>query len=156
MKIDIFSTDKKYNVIYADPPWRFVTFSDKGKGRSAERHYATMPRDELRTLPIQNIRAENCVLFLWATAPCFIEAFSLIRAWGFTYKTVAFTWVKWCKKSEKPFMGLGYYTRANAEFCLIATRGKILPRASKGVSSVILSHIEEHSKKPHEARERIV
>ena len=154
--IDIYTTEKKYNIIYADPPWQYFTYSEKGKGRSAESHYLTMPKKEIQKLPIPMICAKDSVLFLWATAPCLIEAFELIKAWGFTYKTVGFTWIKQCKRSANLFMGLGYYTRANAEFCLLATRGKILERKSHSVSSVIVSHIEEHSKKPNETRERIV
>lgn len=104
---------------------------------------------------VPKISAKDSVLFLWATAPCLTEAFELIGAWGFTYKTVAFTWIKQCRKSDRLFTGLGYYTRANAEYCLLATRGKILERKSRSVSAVIVSHIEEHSKKPDEARARI-
>ena len=155
MKVDIFNTDKKYDIIYADPPWQFLTWSNKGKGRSAEKHYVTMAKYDIQKLPISNISAENSVLFLWATAPCLIEALELIKAWGFTYKTVGFTWVKQCKKSDKLFTGMGYYTRANAEFCLLATKGKILERKSHSVSQIIVSHIEEHSKKPTEARDRL-
>ena len=153
---DIYTTDRRYSIIYADPPWRFCTYSDKGKGRSAESHYQTMPKAEIQKLPVPRISAKDSVLFLWATAPCFIEAFELIRSWGFIYKTVGFTWVKQCKKSEKLFTGMGYYTRANAEYCLLATKGKILERKSHAVSSVIISHIEEHSRKPDETRGRIV
>lgn len=80
----------------------------------------------------------------------------LIKAWGFTYKTIAFTWIKQNRKGDGIFKGMGYYTRSNAELCLIATRGKILERKSKSVSSVIISHLEEHSRKPMEARQRIV
>ncbi|MBQ6979591.1 MAG: adenine methyltransferase [Clostridia bacterium] len=156
MKEDIFKTNKRYDVIYADPPWRFLTYSEKGKGRSAERHYPTMAREEIKALPVKRISAKDSVLFLWVTAPCLIEGLELIKAWGFTYKTVAFTWVKQNKRNDKPFMGLGYYTRANAEYCLIATKGKVLTRKSRSVSSVIISHIERHSKKPDEVRKRIV
>ena len=153
---DIFTTDKKYSITYADPPWQYFTYSEKGKGRSAESHYQTMPKSEIQRLPIPRISAKDSVLFLWAAAPCLMEAFELIAAWGFTYKTVGFTWIKQCKKSDKLFMGMGFYTRANAEFCLLATKGKTLERKSRSVSSVIVSHIEEHSKKPNEIRERIV
>lgn len=156
MKEDIFTTNKKYDVIYADPPWRFLTYSEKGKGRSAERHYPTMAKEEIQSLPVKRISAKDSVLFLWVTAPCLIEGLELIKAWGFTYKTVAFTWVKQNKRNDKPFMGLGYYTRANAEYCLIATKGKVLERKSRSVSSVVISHIERHSKKPDEVRKRIV
>ena len=156
MKEDIFTTNKRYDVIYADPPWRFLTYSEKGKGRSAERHYPTMAKEEIKALPVNIISAKDSVLFLWITAPCLIEGLELIKAWGFTYKTIAFTWVKQNKRNDKPFMGLGYYTRANAEYCLIATKGKVLKRQSRSVSSVIISHIERHSKKPDEVRKRIV
>ena len=156
MKEDIFTTNKRYDVIYADPPWRFLTYSEKGKGRSAERHYPTMAKEEIQQLPVNRISAKDSVLFLWVTAPCLIEGLELIKAWGFTYKTVAFTWVKQNKRNDKPFMGLGYYTRANAEYCLIATKGKVLERKSRSVSSVVISHIERHSKKPDEVRKRIV
>lgn len=156
MREDIFTTDKRYSIIYADPPWQFKTYSDKGKGRSAERHYPTMTKTEIQQLPIDRISADNSVLLLWVTAPCLIEGLDLIRAWGFSYKTVAFTWVKQNKKSDSFFTGMGYYTRSNAEFCLLATKGKVLERKSHSVSSVLCTHIERHSKKPDEARERIV
>lgn len=156
MKENIYTTKKKYEIVYADPPWRFQTYSEKGKGRSAERHYPTMAKEEIQRLPVERICADNCVLLLWITAPCLIEGMELIRAWGFTYKTVAFTWIKQNKRNDRLFMGMGYYTRSNAEFCLLATRGKILQRQSRSVPSVILSHIERHSQKPKEARERIV
>lgn len=152
---NIFTTDKKYQIIYADPPWSFKTYSDKGKGRSAERHYSTMEKAAIQQLPIKSIAAENSILLLWVTAPCLIEGIELITAWGFTYKTIAFTWVKQNKKSDGIFTGMGYYTRSNAEYCLLATRGKVLERKSHKVSSVVLSHIERHSQKPKEVRERI-
>lgn len=156
MREDIFTTDKRYSIIYADPPWQFKTYSNKGKGRSAERHYPTMTKTEIQQLPIDRISADDSVLLLWVTAPCLIEGLDLIRAWGFSYKTVAFTWVKQNKKSDSFFTGMGYYTRSNAEFCLLATKGKVLERKSHSVSSVLCTHIERHSKKPDEARERIV
>ncbi len=156
MVTDIFSTSKKYSIIYADPPWSFKTFSEKGKGRSAERHYPTMQKEDIQRLPIKEISAEDSVLLLWVTAPCLIEGIELVTAWGFTYKTVAFTWIKQNKKTDGIFTGMGYYTRSNAEYCLLATRGKVLERKSHSVSSVVLSHIERHSKKPNEVRDRIV
>ena len=156
MKVDIFNTDKKYDVIYADPPWKFLTYSDKGKGRSAEKHYPTMSQEAIEQLPISKISQKNSVLFLWVTAPCFEQGLELIKAWGYTYKTVAFTWVKLNKKNGKLFMGMGYYTRANAEYCLLATKGKVLERKSKAVPSAVVTPIEWHSKKPDVVRERIV
>jgi N6-adenosine-specific RNA methylase IME4 len=156
-EVDIFNTDKKYSIIYADPPWQFEVWSrETGLGRSAEAHYPTMHKQEIQKLPVQSICEKNSVLLLWVTAPCLLAGIELINAWGFRYKTVAFTWVKQCKVSDNIFMGMGYYTRANAEFCLLATRGKILERKSRSVSSVIISHVEKHSKKPDTTRKRIV
>ena len=156
MKIDIFNTDKKYHIIYADPPWNYKVWSEKGKGRSAENHYPTMKKEDIQNLPINQLANKNCILFLWVTAPCLIEGIELITKWGFTYKTVAFTWVKQNKKADSLFMGNGYYTRANAEYCLLATKGKTIKVQSHSVRQIILSRIREHSRKPDEARERIV
>ena len=146
---------KKYGVILADPPWAFRAWSEKGKGRSAEQHYPTMDLESIKALPVANLAAEDCVLFLWATFPMLREAFAVIDAWGFSYKTVAFTWVKENRKSPGLFWGLGYWTRANTEVCLLATRGSP-KRQSAAVHQVILSPIERHSKKPDAVRERIV
>lgn len=156
MVTDIFKTEKRYSIIYADPPWAYQVWSDKGKGRSAESHYHTMAKSEIQKIPVPQICEKNSVLFLWVTAPCLIEGLELIPEWGFTYKTVAFTWIKQNKRNDGIFTGMGYYTRSNAEYCLLATRGKVLERKSHSVSSVVLSHIERHSKKPDEVRERIV
>lgn len=155
MKVDIFNTDKKYSVIYADPPWQYKVWSKKGSGRSAERHYPTMSKKEIANLPIQNICEKDSVLLLWVIAPCLVEGMELIKSWGFDYKTIGFTWVKKNKKSPSWFWGMGYYTRANAEICLLATKGKPLKRISRAVHSVIDTPIEEHSKKPDCARDRI-
>lgn len=91
---------------------------------------------------------------MWVTMPFLEEAFAVMRAWGFEYKTCAFTWVKQNKKADTLFWGMGNWTRANAELCLLGVRGKP-KRKDAGVHSVIISHIEEHSKKPSEIRDRI-
>jgi len=114
-----------------------------------------MNLSDICALPVSEIADKDCALFLWATYPNLREAFEVIDAWGFTYKTVAFTWVKRNKKSEGFFVGLGYWTRSNAEICLLATRGKP-QRVSKSVRQVIDTPIERHSKKPNEIRNRIV
>lgn len=143
---------KKYNIIYADPPWQYQRNKVQG---SAEQHYPCMSIDQLCSLSINEITEKDCVLFLWTTFPKLPEALQLIEAWGFTYKTVAFTWIKQNKKSDSLFWGMGYWTRANAEICLLATKGNP-KRKSAAVHQVIISHIEQHSKKPDEARDRIV
>lgn len=145
----------KYQIIYADPPWSYKVWSKKGLGRSAESHYKTMDKNSIQKLPIKEIADKNCVLFLWVTPPCLLEGIELIKAWGFEYKTIAFTWVKKNKKSDSLFWGMGYWTRANAELCLLATKGKP-KRISARVHQVINTPIEQHSKKPDETRKRIV
>lgn len=145
----------KYSIIYADPPWQYRTYSKKGKGRSAENYYPTMSIEDICALPVETISASDCALFLWITFPCLQEAMSVIEAWGFQYKTVAFVWVKQNRKSDSLFWGMGYWTRANAEFCILATKGQP-KRISANVHQIVMSHIEEHSKKPEVVRERIV
>lgn len=147
---------KKYNVIYADPPWEYKVWSKKGEGRSAESHYKTQGIDYLKSMDINSIADNDCALLMWATYPCLLEAIELGKAWGFNYKTVAFTWVKKNKIADTPFVGMGYYTRANAEIVLLFTKGKALPRANKDVQQVLFSEVGKHSQKPHEVRKRIV
>lgn len=110
---------------------------------------------DICNLPIKDIAADNCILFLWATFPKLSDALEVIKAWGFSFKTVGFVWVKKNKKADSLFWGMGMWTRSNAEICLIATKGKP-KRIDCGVHQVIISPIEEHSKKPNEIRERII
>ncbi len=142
---------KKYGAILIDPPWRFETYSGKGKGRSAERHYECMSYESILALDIP--AAKDCVLFLWVTDPYLEKAIEVIRAWGFKYKTVAFTWIK-TNKGGEPWTGMGYWTRANPEQCLLATRGHP-SRVSKNVGQLIIAPRREHSRKPDEIYERI-
>jgi N6-adenosine-specific RNA methylase IME4 len=146
---------KKYQVIYADPPWSYRTWSKKGNGRSAENHYPTMNLSDICALPVAEIAHKDAALFMWVTFPNLQEGLEVIKAWGFEYKTVAFTWVKRNKISSSWFVGLGHWTRANAEICLLATRGKP-KRMSKSVRQIVDTPIERHSKKPDEVRTRIV
>lgn len=146
----------KYQIIYADPPWTFKTWSSKGKEKkSAENHYPCMDKPDIQRLPVQNIAADDCVLFLWVTFPCLQEGLDLINAWGFQYKTCGFVWIKRNKKSNSCFWGLGYWTRSNAELCLIATKGHP-KRICKNVHQIVDTRVREHSRKPDEVRERIV
>lgn len=145
----------KYNIIYADPPWTFKTYSNKGKGRSPEQHYACMTIEDIKNLPIQNIADDDCILFIWVTFPLLKEGLEVIQSWGFTYKTCAFNWVKRNKKSPSWFWGMGYWTRSNSELCLLATKGKP-KKVSSSVHQVVDTHIEKHSKKPNVVKDRIV
>jgi len=145
----------QYNIIYADCPWQYKVWSKKGQGRSAENHYPTMRIEDICALPVSSMAAPDCALFMWVTFPTLPDAFKVMEAWGFTYKTVAFVWVKRNRKSPGWFWGLGHWTRANAEMCLLATKGKP-KRVSAKVHQIIDSPVEEHSKKPDETRRRIV
>tara|TARA_R110000744_G_scaffold123916_1_gene229351 strand:+ start:13 stop:573 length:561 start_codon:yes stop_codon:yes gene_type:complete len=147
--------NKKYNIIYADPPWTFKTWSNKGKGKSAEQYYDCMTIDAIQTLPVNEIADENCILFIWVTYPKLIEGIETISKWGFTYKTCGFSWIKKNKKADSLFWGLGYWTRANNEICLLATKGKP-KRVGKGVHQVVMDKIREHSRKPDCVRDRII
>jgi N6-adenosine-specific RNA methylase IME4 len=145
-------TTKKFNIIYADPPWRYA---NKGGQGVAENHYPTMSCDEICALPVAELAAKDSALFLWATFPQLPEALRVISAWGFGFKTVAFVWLKQNRKAKTWFYGMGFWTRSNAEVCLLATRGHP-KRQDKGIHQFIISPVEAHSKKPDETRNRIV
>ena len=144
---------KEYNIIYADPPWRYN--GNRHGSRSTERHYPTMSLEEICALPVADISAKDSALFLWVTFPILRQAFSVIDSWGFKYKTVAFVWAKQNRKTASWFWGMGNWTRANAEICLLATKGAP-KRQSGSVHQLLVSKVEEHSKKPDDARERII
>ena len=160
MKVDIYNTNKKYNIIYADPPWSYGDVHTWHKmGGGVRSHYDTMKINELEEMgeTIKKITADNCILFIWATFPNLKESLKLIESWGFTYKTLGFSWLKINKKNKKPCFGIGFYTKSNCEVCLLAIKGKPgqLIKSNK-VSSCIISERREHSRKPDEAREKIV
>ncbi len=146
--------DGKYSTIYADPPWSFKVWSGEGKDRAAENHFPTMSQDEIEALPIGALAADDCALFLWAVMPQLPEALRVIKAWGFEYKTCAFVWVKQTKDGSRFATGMGYWTRANAELCLLATLGSP-QRLNADVHQVIAAPRQEHSRKPDEAIDRI-
>ncbi len=167
----------KFGCILADPPWRFTTYSAKGRGRSPdglltpeqmrnlsrtnspERHYATMTLDEIKSLPVGDVAAKDCVLLLWIVDPLLPEALEVGKAWGFKYKTTGFVWAKERRVTSKRArdmeldhhkqfpMGTGYWTRANPELCLLFTRGKP-KRLSAAVRKLLIAPRREHSRKP--------
>ena len=140
-------SNKKYGVIYADPPWSFKTYSEKGKDRSPEKHYPVLSIADIIRLPVDRIAKDNAVLLMWVVDPLLDQAFKVIDAWGFKYKTVGFTWAKSNKTKPGFFTGLGYWTRGNPEMCLLATKGKP-KRLSKSVPQLVIDQRREHSKKP--------
>lgn len=143
---------KKYAIIYADPPW---SYNNKAPRGSAAGHYDTQSNTWIADLPVLDIAAPDCLLFMWITLPKLPECLAVLDAWGFKYKTTAFVWIKHNTKTPSLFWGMGYWTRSNAEICVLGVRGKP-KRRSAGVHSVILSAIDKHSKKPAETRDRIV
>jgi len=147
--------NKKYNIIYADPPWSIQTTSQVPSGRPSSRPYRAMRMVNIFDLPIEKLADKNCVLFLWATPPLLPEALFTLKSWGFEFKTVAFTWVKKNKNQDSWFWGMGWWTRSNPEYCLLGVKGNP-KRVSAKVHSIIDTPIEEHSKKPNEIRRRIV
>ena len=159
MKVDIYNTDKKYNIIYADPPWKYSDVHTwKKMGGGVARHYKCMTIDEIKDMgnTIKKISDDDCILFLWCTFPNLLEGLEIIKAWGFTYRTLGFSWIKTNKNNGKPFFGIGFYTKSNCEICLIGAKGKPGKlKKSNYVSSCIISERREHSRKPDEARDRI-
>ena len=145
--------DDLFNIILADPAW---SYNDKALAgnRGACCKYDVMNIEDIKNLEVGKIAADDCVLFLWCTYPKLNEVFDVIKSWGFEYKTVAFTWVKKYRNGDN-FMGMGRWTRANAEICLLATKGKP-KRISASVRQIIESVPERHSKKPDCVRDRIV
>ena len=147
--------DTKVGVVYADPPWPFATWSDKGKGRSAEQHYHVPNPLQIWMLDeqLRHVIKDDCCLFLWVTMPQLQMGLNVMRSWGFEYKTVGFTWIK-LNRDGSPFKGLGYWTRANSEICLLGTRGKPV-RLAKSIGQVVMTQRDRHSAKPREVRHRI-
>jgi N6-adenosine-specific RNA methylase IME4 len=152
-----------FGAIYADPPWHFKTYNEKGRKRSPDWrpfegspsvHYDTMSAGDLAALPVTDLAAEDAVLFLWICWPMIVEALHLIEAWGFAYKTCAFSWMKarasqidMLRDDNDVQVGMGYWTRSNSEICLLATRGKP-ERLNADVRQGIIEPRREHSRKP--------
>jgi site-specific DNA-methyltransferase (adenine-specific) len=146
-------TDKKYSIIYADPAW---SYNDKGSRLSADEKYKTINLNEIKKLNINEITENDAILFIWATFPMIQEALDVIKAWGFKYKTLGFSWIK-LNKNGTPCFGVGHYTRSNCEVCLIGVKGKGNKLIkNKSISSVVMSERKRHSEKPAEVRNKIV
>ena len=150
---------RKYQVIYADPPWTYTLTGSVTNARGlAKQHYETMPLDDICDLAVSDIATDNALLFMWATFPMMAEALKTIESWGFIYKTAAFVWVKQNSKSKTPFWGMGAYTRANAEVCLLAIRPKTKAKQqvlSNSVHQLLFAPKTSHSTKPPETRQLI-
>ena len=144
-----------YNLLHVDFPWAFENYSEKGEGRNPNQHYSTMSWEEALAMPVGHLAAPNCALFLWCVDPLLDKGFEILRAWGFRYVTVAFTWAKRSSTGNAWHMGTGYYTRANPETCLLGMMGS-LPRRDAGVRQLIVEPVREHSRKPDRIADDIV
>jgi N6-adenosine-specific RNA methylase IME4 len=151
--VALAASGKRFPVIYADPPWPFTAWSELASCHVSG-HYETSTIDEIKALPVAPLAADDAVLLLWATMPNLPAAFEIIAAWGFKYSTCGFTWVKQKRSGDGLHKGQGYWTRANAELCLLAIKGKPT-RISEDVHQVVLAPVGEHSAKPEEVRHRI-
>lgn len=151
---------RHYRAILADPPWQFNSLwggrpkkvGGNYPSRAIDAHYDTLSIDGISALPVSDLAAPDCVLFMWTCWPVLEKSFSVLEAWGFTYKTCAFSWMKadpyrLFADEQTPRMGMGYWTRANTEPCLLATRGSP-KRVSAGVRQGVIDSPREHSRKP--------
>jgi N6-adenosine-specific RNA methylase IME4 len=147
----------KYNIILSDFPWYYNSRNNSKTrfGSGCGGHYDTLKMEEIKALPIKEIVADNCAMFMWCTMPYLDRQIELFKHFGFKYKTCGFTWVKTNPIKNTPFFGVGYYTKSNTELCLLGIRGKMKPISNK-ISSVVISPKKEHSRKPDEVREKIV
>ncbi len=142
---------KKYNIVYADPPWDYGAFPSTSKLNA----YPLMATADICALPVHAILHADAILFLWVTMSKLPDAFEVIEAWGFQYVTNGFTWIKSNATPGSFFLGMGYWTRQNAELCLIAKRGRPTRRDNR-TSSLVVSPRQVHSRKPDLVREKIV
>lgn len=146
---------KKYEIIYADPPW---SYNDKMSGHSfsLDHEYETQSKQWISSLPVKTIAKDTCCLFLWVTSPLLDEGIKVMEDWGFSFKTVAFCWSKYTKHG-KLVKNLGRWTMGNIELCLLGVRGKPNSwRQFKNVRQLIQAERTKHSAKPPETRDRII
>lgn len=142
--------EKRYKMIMADPPWNYkdkVRASTKGGG-GASSHYETLTLAALAEFPMGDLAEDDSVLLLWATFPMYWEAIWAMGQWGFRYKTACWVWAKTTKDGEKMAMGMGHYSRANPEVCLLGVRGKGLPVQRHDIINLQFHPRLKHSEKP--------
>jgi len=151
---------QRFNIILCDPPWHYPSRNRKDFGGAAESHYPTMTLDEMCKMPVPSIVADDAVIFMWATWPRLKDSISLMEAWGFTYRTLGFIWVKVFKNGKfASGMGMGFFTKEGSEPCLLGTKNthrNSIVAIRHDISSVVVSPRSEHSRKPAEVREKIV
>ena len=152
---------KKYNIIYADPPWKYgsksaVNNSTGNDIKPLSEHYNSMTLSEIKQMPVKDLLKKDAALFLWVTDSHLNEAIELMRAWGFKYKTVAFNWVKLTSKGNY-CKNVAPWTMKSSEICLLGTKGALTKyKKANNIESLVLAERTKHSKKPDEVRLRIV
>tara|TARA_R100001460_G_C3453926_1_gene165058 strand:- start:42 stop:587 length:546 start_codon:yes stop_codon:yes gene_type:complete len=153
----ILFPNKKYNIIYADPPWTFKNYNDEKSNHNASHHYSCMSLEDIKSLPVASISEKDCILFMWCTDPLINKQLEVIDSWGFNYKTIGFYWIKENKNKTKTrfWKGPGYWSRANPEICILATKGKP-KRFGTNVDKLVIAERDVHSKKPFIIRNKIV
>lgn len=139
--------DKKYQIIYADPPWKYRNNKTGGSMHPQDYHYPKLITDDICALPINDIADRNCVLFLWATVPMIQDSFRVMEAWGFEYKTMLF----WRKIMS---WGMGFWYRGQVEVLLLGIRGKVKAFHIQK-ANFVEAKVREHSRKPDEFYELI-
>lgn len=146
----------KFDVILADPPWLYKREETGGSMNSgALSKYPVMSIEAIASMPIGKFAAENCALFIWVVSPKLYDGIDEIwKSWGFRYVTKAWTWVKANKSGFGFFTGMGHYTRANTEDCLLCIKGS-MPVASHAIQALIYYPVREHSRKPDDQYRKI-
>ena len=152
-----------FSLIFADPPWRFKVYGDNGHDKAPDAHYITMSADDLMSVPVAAIAAPDALLAMWVYDPMLPDALKLAEAWGFTFTTVLFRWLKGYgqgrlfEDGERLPMGLGYHTRGGGcEECWLFKRRKGLPVLRHDIRKEFYSARREHSRKPVEVKQWLV
>jgi N6-adenosine-specific RNA methylase IME4 len=152
-KVEKLPIDKKFGIIYADPPWKY----DGKFAGAAVNHYKLMELQDICKLPVKNIADKNCALLLWTTGPKLPDALKVCNSWEFKYKTVFIVWNKLYKRTQQPICGVGWYSRPSCEFLLVAVKSKLkeLKNGNATIKQLLESTRQEHSTKPNEVRDLI-
>ena len=152
--------NKKYNIIYADPPWHYgsksaVNNTTGSAIKPLSDHYSTMSLQELKNMPIKNMTKDDAACFMWVTDSHIDEALEVLRSWGFAYKTIAFNWVKTTSKGNY-CKNVAPWTMKSSEICLLGIKGRMTKyKQANNIESLVIAQRTQHSQKPNEVRKRI-
>jgi len=152
--------NKKYNIIYADPPWHYgsksaVNNTTGSAIKPLSDHYSTMSLQELKNMPIKNMTKDDAACFMWVTDSHIDEALEVLRSWGFAYKTIAFNWIKTTSKGNY-CKNVAPWTMKSSEICLLGIKGRMTKyKQANNIESLVIAQRTQHSQKPNEVRKRI-